>query len=229
MIRHPAWRYAEPAMRIAGRLETETIGLVLAGGGARRFGADKLAVELAGRPVLHHALAAVAGVSERVVLALAAGAAPVALPDVGVPIEVIHDRSVDLGPLAGVAAAFDALGRDGGDHRLLVVPGDAPSLRAPLLQGLLRELDHADAAVLADGDDWRPLPCAIRTHAAREIVRGRVDGPDHSLRGVLRVLSPAIVAEAAWRSWDPDGAWRDDIDEPADLARAAARAELEAT
>ncbi|HXR27659.1 MAG TPA: NTP transferase domain-containing protein, partial [Candidatus Baltobacteraceae bacterium] len=153
-------------MHTAGRAETESIGLVLAGGRASRFGADKLAIELAGRPILHHALMAVAGVTERVLLAIAAGARPPALPDLGEAIQVIHDRSTDLGPLAGLAAALDALAPDGADRRLLVVPGDAPSLRAPLLRGLLHELDYADAAVLADGDDWRPLPFAVRTGAA---------------------------------------------------------------
>ena len=110
-----------------------------------------------------------------------------------------------------------------------MVPGDAPSLPAPLLRGLLRALDDADAAVLADGDDWRPLPCAVRTSAAGAPVRERLAGPDRSLRGVLRDLRPSIVGEAVWRAWDPEGAWRDDIDEPADIARAAARAHQEAT
>ena len=201
---------------------------MLAGGRASRFGADKLAVELAGRPVLHHAIAAVASVTGRVLVSLANDAPPPALPDIGRPIELVRDRSGDLGPLAGLAAALDVTASPG-DRRLLVVPGDAPSLRAALLKGLLRELDHADAAVLADGDDWRPLPCALRTGAAGPLVRVRLAGPDRSVRGVLRALRPSIVAEGVWRAWDADGAWRDDIDEPADMARAAARAHQEAT
>jgi molybdopterin-guanine dinucleotide biosynthesis protein A len=215
-------------MRAIGRAETESIGLVLAGGRASRFGADKLAVELAGRPVLHHAVAAVAGVTGRVLVSVAHDAPPPVLPDIGRPIELVRDRSGHLGPLAGLAAALDATASSG-DRRLLVVPGDAPSLRASLLRGLLRELAPADAAVLADGDDWRPLPCALRTGAADRIVRERLAGPDRSVRGVLRALRPSIVAEAVWRAWDPEGAWRDDIDEPADMARAAARAHQEAT
>jgi molybdopterin-guanine dinucleotide biosynthesis protein A len=228
VTRHPAWRYAGPAMRTTGPPEVETIGLVLAGGRARRFGADKLAAELAGRPLLHHAIASVAAVTGRVMVALAHGAVLPNLPRLAVPIEVVRDRSADLGPLAGLAAALDALAPDGCDHRLLVVPGDAPSLRMPLLEGLLRALGDADAAVLADGDDWRPLPFAVRAEAADAIVRDRLAGPDRSLRGVLRVLRPTIVGEAVWRSWDPDGVWRDDIDAPADLAQAAAGERQEA-
>ncbi|HEY7940933.1 MAG TPA: NTP transferase domain-containing protein [Candidatus Limnocylindrales bacterium] len=215
-------------MGAAGRAETESVGLVLAGGRASRFGADKLAVELAGRPVLHHALTAVAVVTGRVLVSLAHDAPRPVLPDLGRPIELVRDRSGDLGPLAGLAAALEAIA-PAGDCRLLVVPGDAPSLPAPLLRGLLGALDHADAAVLADGDDWRPLPCAVRTGAAGSVVRERLAGPHRSLRGVLLALRPSIVEETVWRAWDPEGAWRDDIDEPADIVRAAARAHQEAT
>ncbi|HXX61621.1 MAG TPA: NTP transferase domain-containing protein [Candidatus Sulfotelmatobacter sp.] len=215
-------------MRVGGRPDTEAIGLVLAGGRASRFGADKLAVDLAGRPVLHHAIVAVAAVTGRVLVSLAHDAPPPAMPDLGRPIEVVRDRSGDLGPLAGLAAALDAIGSTA-DQRLLVVPGDAPFLRPPLLRGLLGAMDHADAAVLADGDDWRPLPCALRTLAVGATVRDRLAGPDRSVRGALRVLRPAIVEESAWRAWDPQGVWRDDIDEPADIARAAARTHREAT
>jgi molybdopterin-guanine dinucleotide biosynthesis protein A len=215
-------------MHALGRPDKEAIGLVLAGGRASRFGADKLAVDLAGRPVLHHAIVAVAAVTGRVLVSLARAAPQPTLPAIGRPIEVVRDRSGDLGPLAGLAAALDAIGSTT-DQRLLVVPGDAPFLRPPLLRGLLGALDHADAVVLADGDDWRPLPCALRTIAAGAIVAARLAVPDHSVRGALRVLRPAIVEESAWRAWDPQGVWRDDIDEPADIARTAARTHREAT
>lgn len=217
-----------PAMDEAVGAQAERIGLVLAGGRATRFGADKLAAELAGRPVLHHAIVAVAAVTGRVLVSLAHDTAPPTLPDTGRPIQLVRDRSADLGPLAGLAAALDLLG-PAADQRLLVVPGDAPWLRPPLLRGLLRAMDDADAAVLMDGDDWRPLPCAVRSRAVAPLVRDQLAGRDHSVRGVLRALRPAIVSEVVWRAWDVDGAWRDDIDEPADIARAAARAHQEAT
>jgi molybdopterin-guanine dinucleotide biosynthesis protein A len=216
-------------MTVSTPLEPEAVGLVLAGGRATRFGADKLAVELAGRPLLHHAIAAVASVTGRVMVSLAHGAPPPDLPHLARPVEVVRDRSADLGPLAGLAAALDAMAPSCSDQCLLVVAGDAPSLSATLLVGLIRALDGAAAAVLADGDDWRPLPFVVRAAAAKPIVRDRLAGPDRSLRGVLRALGPAIVDEAAWRSWDPDGAWRDDVDAPADLVRAAARERQETT
>ncbi len=38
-------------------------GIVLAGGRSRRFGADKLTTDVGGRPLLHHAITALAAVS----------------------------------------------------------------------------------------------------------------------------------------------------------------------
>lgn len=216
-------------MDVSAPLEPEAIGLVLAGGRATRFGADKLAVEIAGRPLLHYAIASVAAVTGRVMVALAQRAPLPSLPRLTVPLELVRDRSADLGPLAGLAAALDAIGQADRGRPMLVVAGDAPSMFPILLAGLVRALGDANAAVLADGDDWRPLPFVVRTGPAGAIVGECLVGPDRSLRGVLRTLRPAIVGEAVWRSWDPDGAWRDDIDAPADLARATAGRRQEAT
>ena len=216
-------------MRAAGRPETESIGLVLAGGRASRFGADKLAVELAGRPVLHHAIAAVASVTGRVLVSLANDAPAPVLPVIGRPIELVRDRSGDLGPLAGLAAALDVTASMG-DCRLLVVPGDAPSLLPPLAAraccGSWTRPMPPSSPMAMTGARCRP-PCAPARPASSSASVWR--GPDRSVRGVLRALRPSIVAETVWRAWDAEGAWRDDIDEPADMARAAARAHQEAT
>ncbi|MFI5262713.1 MAG: molybdenum cofactor guanylyltransferase [Candidatus Limnocylindrales bacterium] len=209
------------------------VGLVLAGGRSTRFGADKLAAELDGRPLLHHALLAVAQVSPHVLLSLGADAPMPPLPALAVPIRVVHDRSDEWGPLAGIGAGLDALeaeaasslhpGLPGGGATLLVVAGDMPHLAASLLRGLVAALGPGDAAVLADAEGWRPLPCVVRAEAAGPLVRARLVGPDRSIRGVLRSLGPAIVSEAVWRTWDPDGAWRGDVDRPPDLAAARRR------
>ena len=48
-------------------------GIVLAGGRSTRFGGDKLAAEIGGRPLLHLAIEAVAGVVDEVVVVVAPG------------------------------------------------------------------------------------------------------------------------------------------------------------
>lgn len=202
------------------------IGVVLAGGRATRFGSDKLATELAGRPLLHHAVKAVAGVAAEVMVALGTDASTPSLPELPVPSRIVRDRSADRGPLAGIAAALEAIdpaAHDGGAAILLVVAGDMPDLTVPLLVGLVESRGDADAAVLADGASWRPLPCVMRAEAARPLVRGYIAGDDRSIRAVLRDLQPVIVSEPAWRAWDPHGTWRDDVDRPSDLEAARQR------
>jgi len=204
-------------------LPADVVGVVLAGGRATRFGADKLAAPLAGRPLLHHAVLAASAASAQVLVAVAADAAPPPLPEVAVPVRVVRDESADLGPLAGLAAALDALRATRGQDRLvlLVVAGDAPYLGRSLLDGLVASLGPSDAAaVLVDGDAWRPLPCVVRAAAAAPVVAAHLASADRSIRAVLRTLRPAIVDEAVWRTWDPDGAWRGDVDRPPDLAAA---------
>jgi molybdopterin-guanine dinucleotide biosynthesis protein A len=82
-------------------------GIVLAGGTSSRFGADKLAVEVDGRPLLHHAIRAVASVVDEVVVVIALDGADPRLPaDVEVSVRVARDAEAGLGPLAGRAAGL---------------------------------------------------------------------------------------------------------------------------
>lgn len=119
------------------------------------------------------------------------------------------------GPLAGVVAGLRAA-----RHELvLIVAGDQPNLPPVLLRGLLEAAAPAPAAVLVDGDGWRPLPCVVRRAEALAAAERRLGTADASLRGWLDALEPLAVPEWRWKPWDPDGAWRADVDTPEDLAR----------
>jgi molybdenum cofactor guanylyltransferase len=203
------------------------IGLVLAGGRSTRFGADKLAAELGGAPLLHHALRAVAGATTEVLLALAPDVPTPGLPELAVPLRVVRDRSADVGPLAGFAAALEVLPPTPGAEAIILVcvAADSPELGGALLGGLIMALGAADAVVLAEGGAWRPLPCVVRAAAAAPLVRDYLAGADRSIRALLGALRPVIVSEHVWRVWDPDGAWRRDVDQPSDLAAARQRRE----
>lgn len=75
---------------------------ILAGGGGRRLGgADKALVEVAGRPMLAHALSHLRPQARRIVLS--ANGNPQRFEEFNLP--VIADRVADAGPLAGIAAA----------------------------------------------------------------------------------------------------------------------------
>ena len=191
-------------------------GIVLAGGRSARFGeADKLRVELRGRPLFQHAVLALAVLCREVVVVVAAdgrGAPP--LPtDAPVPIRVVRDQLPDAGPLAGLVAGLEATDSE----LVLVAGGDQPDLSPPLLGLLTGSIRNADAAVLAERDRPRPLPAVVRREPALAAALARLETDQRSLRALIADLGPVVVPERTWRRIDPDGAWRRDVDRPEDL------------
>ena len=200
--------------------------IVLAGGVGRRFGGDKLAVELDGRPLLHHAILAVAAVAREVIVVVAPDAPAPPLPaDAGVPIRVARDAVAGQGPLAGLAAGL-AQARE---PFAIVVGGDQPALRPGLLGALVAELEAnvsdvpdapgpaIDAVVLVDaGRPW-PLPAALRVEAAGPATAAALALGRRSLLSALDHLRTLSLEPARWRPLDPDGASLRDVDHREDL------------
>lgn len=88
----------------------DIVAVVLAGGASSRFGSDKLAASLDGRPLLHHALEAVAAVAGSIVVVIAPEAPVPSIPD-GLVSRVVIARDVAThgGPLAGLGAGLATL------------------------------------------------------------------------------------------------------------------------
>ena len=197
-------------------------GIVLAGGRATRFGADKLAVQVDGRPLLHHAILAVATVSDEVVVVIGSDGARPPLPaDADVRVRVVRDAVADRGPLAGLAAGLAAArGR-----LAIVVGGDEPSLSPAVLAELLLWLGQEahgsplDAVALTEDGQVRPLPAALRVSSVGPVVAALLDGEARSLVGLLQRLRVGTLEPERWRVLDPDGASLRDVDTPDDLAR----------
>lgn len=196
-------------------------GIVLAGGASRRFGADKLAATLDGRPLLERAIEAVAAVASEVVVVVAPGDMR-PLPDVaGVPVRRAQDPETHGGPLVGLLAGLEAAR----EPIALVAGGDMPTLSIDVLRALVAPLlaegaeGNADAAVLVRHGVDRPLPAAVRNGAATEAARRLLGQDERSLVALFRTLRTRRIAEADWRALDPGGETLLDVDTPADLAR----------
>ena len=163
--------------------------IVLAGGQARRFGSDKLAADVDGRPLLEIALDG--------------------LPDdwrvavVGPPrhlareVTCLREDPPGGGPAAGLITGLTwALATDVG--AIITLPGDATGggRAAVLLQAELSERE-GDAVVGVDGSGRdQVLQVALRPPAARLLVElaGPDRGHDQSVRRLVTALTPARLA-----------------------------------
>lgn len=186
--------------------------IVLAGGRSSRFGRDKLAEPVRGRPLLGHAIDAVRGLTAEVVVVVAPGTDPAVRDGV----RIVHDERAFEGPLAGVAAGLAATDAE----IVVVVAGDMPTVMPSVLRRLVACLTTtaADAAVLEVGEDRPPIPMAVRRSAASAVAATLLASGERRLRALPEALQAAGIPERAWREDDPGGVSLLDIDTPADLA-----------
>ena len=153
----------ERPMRADGQAPNEAgggiVGIVLAGGQARRMGGgDKVLKPVGGRPMLARILERVRPLVDA--LALNANGDPARFADYGLPVEP-DPVAGHPGPLAGVLAGLDWARRAcPGAAYVATVPGDAPFLP----RDLVARLEAARAAVGAD------MACAASGGRAHPVV-----------------------------------------------------------
>jgi molybdopterin-guanine dinucleotide biosynthesis protein A len=196
---------------------------VLAGGRSVRFGRDKLSAPYRGRPLLHHAVSALSGICEDVVVVLAPGREPTD-PVTGEAVlaglvrhrlRVALDPEEGHGPLMGLLVGLGVTTTE----VALVVGGDMPRLVPAVLDDLLERLSIGcdDAVALDDGTGIRPLPAALRVGPARSAARRLLDAGERSLRALMGSLDALAVGRATWSAIDPAGLTLLDVDEAGDL------------
>jgi len=120
------------------------LGVILAGGAARRFGSDKALAPLGGRPLIEHAIAALRPVVEQIVISGRVYQDYCHLPDRPQP---------GLGPLGGLNAALHyAAAHD--FSAALSAPCDVPAYPADLLERLASNGDPAMLGALPVCGYW---------------------------------------------------------------------------
>jgi molybdopterin-guanine dinucleotide biosynthesis protein A len=185
--------------------------VVLAGGRSSRFGRDKLAEPIGGRPLLEHAIDAVRPFATEILVV----AAPDASPAVAKDVRVVHDPSPFGGPLLGLVTGLD----HAREAIVLLTAGDVAELVPEVVEMLLAALDEPgpELAVLADGDRPAPFPMAMRRDAAREAAARVIASGDRRLFALIDDLVGTVIEERTWRAVDPTGRSMRDIDTLADL------------
>ena len=192
--------------------------IVLAGGRASRFGADKLAAALDGESLLDRAVAAVRHVADEVIVVGRATSNP--------EVRQVRDAEPFGGPLAGLASALE----HAGGSSAIVVGGDMPRLSPAVLRTMLARLDadpSTEAVVLAQPPHDTPgnvrrlqtLPLALLVVPARAAARAALAAGDRALARLLDRLATAEIAAAEWLRLDPEANTLLDVDTTADLER----------
>ena len=197
-----------------------TLGLVLAGGLARRMGGgDKARLLIGGKTILPRVLDCIGPQCDRVIIN--ANGDPARFADTGLP--VIADSIPDFaGPLAGILAGLDwAAAHAPAVEWILSVPGDCPFLPRDLASGCTRHGLRRGRSLLARA----PANGVIRSSALwsvalREDLRHALI--DDGLRKIEIWTARHGVAIADWPAQPVDPFFN--VNTPEDAAHAGALA-----
>ena len=215
ILREPAEQGA-----IAAEKVPPTLGLILAGGLARRMGGvDKARTRIGGATILERTLMRLTPQCSRTILNANGDTARFA--DTG--LAVVRDNVPDFaGPLAGVLAGLDWAAANAPDHEWLVsVPGDCPFLPTDIVRRLHQARREAGTPLAcARSGEWRHPTVALWPVALCEDLRRAL--VNEGLRKIEVWTNRHGVALASWPAAPIDPFLN--VNTPEDAARAEALA-----
>ncbi len=193
-----------------------TLGLVLAGGLARRMGGgDKARINIGGSSILDRVLACMTPQCTGVIIN--ANGNPARFADTRLP--VVADSIPDFaGPLAGILAGLDwAAAHTRASEWVVSVPGDCPFLPKDLVKRLhaARTAEGVSLACARSGE-WRHPVVALWPVALREDLRRALI--DESLRKIEIWTARHGIAIADWPAEPVDPFFN--VNTPEDAAQA---------
>lgn len=194
----------------------KTLGLVLAGGLARRMGGgDKALIEIGGRTILDRVIATMAPQCDGLILNANGDPARFARFDLPVVPDDIPDFA---GPLAGILAGLDFLAAHRPDLEWMAsAPGDCPFLPADLVEKLHTvRLAAGTPLACAKSGEWRhPVAGLWPVGLRADLRRALVDEDLHKIE-VWTARHGIAIAEWPDRPIDPFF----NVNTPEDMARA---------
>jgi molybdopterin-guanine dinucleotide biosynthesis protein A len=193
-----------------------TLGLVLAGGLARRMGGgDKTRISIGGATILQRVLACLKPQCSRVIIN--ANGDPSRFADTG--LTVVADSVPDFaGPLAGILAGLDWAAANAPDIEwLLSVPGDCPFLPQNLVTRLHEARAAADVPLAcARSGEWRHPVIGLWPITLRDDLRHALTS--EGLHKIELWTARHGVVIAGWPDTPVDPFFN--VNTPADAARA---------
>jgi molybdopterin-guanine dinucleotide biosynthesis protein A len=176
----------------------EVTGAVLAGGTSSRFGSDKAAFAVAGKPLVSWVAEGLAHWCSEVIVVRAPGSAPwpFVLP---AGARIVFDPVPHLGPLAGLARALE----EARGEWVLAAACDAPLLPKTVIARLSELRDGADAVAGELDGRVQPFPAFYRREPALQAFRAALAGGERSVRGALRSVRLRLLPEDELRRLDP--------------------------
>jgi molybdopterin-guanine dinucleotide biosynthesis protein A len=198
------------------------VGVLLAGGQARRMGGgDKALLALGGRPLIAHGIARLASQVSRLIIN--ANGPPERFAAFGLPV-VADVVGGFAGPLAGILSGLEWARDHVPECRLVVTaPTDAPFLPDDLVARFVtaRRAQEAEIVCAVSGRRTHP-PIGLWPVALAGALRAAITGEE--MRKVDRWTARYRVAQVAWPD-GPDGAQDPffNINRPEDLAEAERR------
>ncbi len=193
-----------------------TIGLVLAGGLARRMGGgDKALLRIGGETILDRVVARFGPQCTQLVLN--ANGDPTRFARFGLPV-VADDIPDFAGPLAGILAGLDWLAAHAPDVEWMAsVPGDCPFVPRDLLQRLhAARIAEAKPLACSQSGDWRHPVAALWPVRLRADLRSAL--VDEGLHKIEIWTGRYGVAIAPWPDRPVDPFFN--VNRPEDLAEA---------
>lgn len=161
-------------------------GVVLAGGGSRRFGRPKALAPMAGAPMASWSVAA-----------LQAAALPVgvvsSVPEIGsaLGVPVRSDIEPGRGPLGGLWTALE-WAQERGDDGVFLLGCDMPLIGEALIRLVLGRPGDAPAVAPMGSQGPEPM-CALYRAACGPTVRDGLRSPDPSLHALLNAVHADVV------------------------------------
>jgi molybdopterin-guanine dinucleotide biosynthesis protein A len=160
------------------------IGAVLCGGASRRMGTDKAMLQVSGVAMARRVADALVAAGCSPVVAI--GGDPTELATLG--LEYRADDHPGEGPLGGVLTALSV------GSPVVVAACDLADLGPSTVRSLIAALDDHEAAI-AFSDRAEPL-CAIWSHRAAPVLRGRFEAGERAMHRAIEGLDIAWVTVA---------------------------------